>query len=309
MFSEHERLIELEGLFSQRTRFNHQLNQAIAQRQTMSHKKKTLTEQLEQANVDLNRLDKLTFIRICLDIIGSRRENLSKNQKDIYRAEVQYKILEASLQLIDQEIEGYHDKINHITAYEQAHKELLELKAQYVKTSDNTYLKLESLDESINQSKLIIKEINEVNHGTNQLSQALELLNKLLEQINNWGSIDLLGGGVFTSMMKQTKLQQAEDQIKSIHYYANRLQRELKDMDVNYTMSLDINEFIMFSDYFFEHLFDDLMEQNRVKAASLTVLDCQQQCHYVKELLARQKNTKLSEIKDLMNIRTHIING
>ena len=83
---------------------------------------------------------------------------------------------------------------------------------------------------------------------------ALNSLAKAREHLSsakNWGLFDMLGGGFFASMVKHSKLNNAQEEMEMARENLRIFQRELRDIRVPIDFRIDIGSFLTFADYFF----------------------------------------------------------
>ena len=78
---------------------------------------------------------------------------------------------------------------------------------------------------------------------------------------------DIFKGGFFTSMVKQSKMQQARQCMEQARYDQENFSRELKDVSMMYDVHLETSDLLSFADVFFDNAFVDLMVQDRINKA------------------------------------------
>lgn len=116
--------------------------------------------------------------------------------------------------------------------------------------------------------------------------RALFSLNAAQGQLNsakNWGFVDLLGGGLFTGLMKHSKLENASSNLEEARRDLQRFQRELQDVTLYADIRLDIGDFLTFADFFFDGLIADYLVQSRIRDTAEQV---EQAIHYVEQILS-----------------------
>ena len=105
------------------------------------------------------------------------------------------------------------------------------------------------------------REAIEAGHrALNSLSAAKENLNSA----KNWGLVDMLGGGFFSTMLKHSKMDQAK-------YDLRNFSRELNDVNIACDLHIDTGDFLSFADYFFDGFVVDWMVQDRINTAKRQV--------------------------------------
>ena len=87
--------------------------------------------------------------------------------------------------------------------------------------------------------------------------RALNNLHTARENLNsakNWGLVDMFGGGFFTTMMKQSRMDQAKRNMDLAKLALRNFSKELKDVNIACNLNLDMGDFLTFADYFFDGL-------------------------------------------------------
>lgn len=114
--------------------------------------------------------------------------------------------------------------------------------------------------------------------------RALRSLNAAKENLNsagNWGIVDMLGGGFFTTMMKRSKMDQAQSNMDQAKYDLQKFSKELRDVSMNCDLNIDVGSFLSFADYFFDGFFVDWMVQDKINRAKDQVAEAIRQVERV----------------------------
>lgn len=114
----------------------------------------------------------------------------------------------------------------------------------------------------------------EVNEAIQAASQALRSLQQAKESLNsagNWGVLDMLGGGLISTFVKHTKMEDAEKLVQQACNDLKRLQKELMDVDTVAEFHIETGDFLSFADYFFDGLIADWLVQSRINDAKRQV--------------------------------------
>lgn len=97
--------------------------------------------------------------------------------------------------------------------------------------------------------------------------QALNSLDRASEQLDGarrWGFVDLFGGGFITDMIKHSRLQNASAYLEDARRQLLVFQRELRDVRVPVDLGIDIGDFLIFADFFFDGVITDYLVQSRI---------------------------------------------
>ena len=108
---------------------------------------------------------------------------------------------------------------------------------------------------------------------------------KELESAGNWGSLDMFGGGMFTTFVKHSKMNDAQRYMERAKRDLAAFSRELAD--VSETLNINTGDFLSFADYFFDGFLADMMVQSRIHDAQRQVDDA---IYRVESILSRLRN-------------------
>jgi hypothetical protein len=92
----------------------------------------------------------------------------------------------------------------------------------------------------------------------------LERVIDSLENAEGWGAWDLLGGGLISTAMKHSRIDDARKDIHDVEAMMSRFKRELADVQKSVDLQIDIGEFTSFADYFFDGLIVDWIVQSKI---------------------------------------------
>lgn len=95
---------------------------------------------------------------------------------------------------------------------------------------------------------------------------ALEEAADKLGSARNWGLVDLFGGGFFSTWMKHSRVNQANEELAYARGALRRLGRMLEGLDLS-ALHIDLGAFWSFMDYFGDGLVSDLVVQSRIGRA------------------------------------------
>lgn len=118
--------------------------------------------------------------------------------------------------------------------------------------------------------------------------RALRSLNAAKENLNsagNWGFVDMMGGGFFTTMIKRSKMDQAQDNMDQVKYDLQNFSKELRDVSMNCDLNIEVGDFLSFADYFFDGFFIDWMVQDKINRAKDQVSEAIRQVEHVMDQL------------------------
>ena len=113
----------------------------------------------------------------------------------------------------------------------------------------------------------IEKEKREAIEAGRRALNSLQTAKENLNSAKNWGLVDMFGGGFFTTMMKQSRMDQAKRNMDLAKLALRNFSKELKDVNIACNLNLDMGDFLTFADYFFDGFAVDWMVQERINKA------------------------------------------
>ena len=132
---------------------------------------------------------------------------------------------------------------------------------------------------------LIDRERQEAIDAGERALDSLYGVRKELESAGNWGLLDMFGGGMFTTFVKHSKMNDAQRYMERAKRDLAAFSRELAD--VSETLNINTGDFLSFADYFFDGFVADMMVQSRIHDAQRQVDDA---IYRVESILSRLRN-------------------
>lgn len=108
------------------------------------------------------------------------------------------------------------------------------------------------------------REVREARAAGIRALNSLRKAEKHLDSARTWGIFDLLGGGLITSLVKHSKLDDARSDIEQARYDLEDFCEEMQDVDLP---DVHIDELLTFADFFFDGFLADFMVQRRINEA------------------------------------------
>ena len=115
------------------------------------------------------------------------------------------------------------------------------------------------------------REVNEAIQAGSQALTSLRQAKESLDSAGNWGILDMLGGGLISTFVKHSKMNDAESLVEQARSDLKRFQKELKDVDTIADFHIETGDFLAFADYFFDGIIADWLMQSRINDAKRQV--------------------------------------
>ena len=107
----------------------------------------------------------------------------------------------------------------------------------------------------------------------------------MLDDAGRWGIVDMLGGGLITTLLKHRKISDAQDEIDEAKRALRIFVKELDDVDEATGLNVELGSGLQFADIFFDGVLADWIAQNKIDRAKRQVADAMRQVYAVRSQL------------------------
>ena len=111
----------------------------------------------------------------------------------------------------------------------------------------------------------------------------------MLDDAGRWGIVDMLGGGLITTLLKHRKISDAQDEIDEAKHALRIFVKELDDVDEATGLNVELGSGLQFADIFFDGVLADWIAQNKIDRAKQQVADAMRQVYAVRSQLERMR--------------------
>ena len=271
-----DKLLEAKTKKKEKERLTKTLKHANNEKRSLKEKKDILYNILEKEKSDVEKLESMSISNFIYTISGKKLEKLEKEKREVVSAKLKYETVKEELYDLDLDITKLESKIREIGDVESKYSVILKEKEELLKYKRPEIAN--RLDKIVEEESMLIdrkKELKEAMEAGYDLLTALERAEKSLSSAENWGTWDILGGGMISTMAKHSKIDEAQEEISNIQSLARTFYRELEDVDTYENLTIEIGSFLTFADYFFDGWLADLSVQSKIKDASKQVRDAQ----------------------------------
>ena len=187
---------------------------------------RTLKKVLQKEEKDVKKLEGMSFRSLIYTILGNKQERLNKEQSEFVAAKLKYDECRNSVQVLKEEIEGYSAQLSELGDVHHHLDELLKKKEELIlSTGDKNAGRLQENLDKISQYTLEQNELKEAILAGNNAIQALEEAKDALDDAENMGTWDILGGGFLVTSMKHSSIDEAIDYVSKANSYLNTFSR------------------------------------------------------------------------------------
>lgn len=111
------------------------------------------------------------------------------------------------------------------------------------------------------------REIDEAMQAGREALGYLNDARECLSSAGNWGIVDMLGGGLLTTLIKRSKMKDADTLVQQARSALKRFQKELMDVENIPDFRIETGDFLTFADYFFDGIVADWLVQSKINDA------------------------------------------
>jgi hypothetical protein len=216
-------------------------------------------------NQDVEKLEGLSVNALFLTILGTKDERLLQERQEAVLAKLLYDEVKAEVRSIQDEISMIKNNLEGLCTAEQDLKQLLSEKEQCIRNQHSQYMEhLDQLDDQSSHLSVKHLELEEALVAAENVRESLSNVTASLEGAKGWGTLDLFGGGILSTALKHNHVDGAKNYMHDAQHLAKKLQKELEDVGLDFSHSIDLSILAKFADYFFDGLITDWIIQNEI---------------------------------------------
>ncbi|MFJ1627335.1 hypothetical protein [Marinilactibacillus psychrotolerans] len=250
---------DLEVLQSKLSIMVRKLNDAKKDVENCTNKYQQAKVHYEEETEDIEEAGEKSFAYFIRTVIGSQERKIEKEKQE--QIEARYQLDKVSEQLEEAKA-NYEQLAFNVT---KTRAELEDLK-KIIAVSDPSYK--EKVDEESKKRMGWRQELVEVDEAFNAGESILNRIDEALKYLgsaNSWSTMDMLGGGFFTDMMKYDKIDEAENLMSKVESELRRYELELKDVEYEWNSSYEfISGGHRAMDIFFDNIFTDISNNKKI---------------------------------------------
>ena len=297
---DNKQLQQLQEKVSQKKRLEAKWRELQSQHEDLSNRVQELKTVMGNEQADVDRLERTSLTSVFYAVIGQKEDMLDKEKAEAYAAKVKYDSAVQELNLIANDIHQIEIQLREFSQCEQQYESQLQEKDRAIKASgslDAEYIL--QLEEQITTQKIQKVEIREAIAAGSRALRSADYILSSLDAAQNWGTWDLLGGGLISTLAKHSSLDEAQDEVQQLQTELRRFKTELADVTIHTDMQVNVDGFLRFADYFFDGLFADWAVLDKIDQSQSSVQTTKNQIESVLSMLRSMEDTVDQTIKKL----------
>ncbi|MFW6196105.1 MAG: hypothetical protein ACOC5D_02095 [Thermoplasmatota archaeon] len=236
--------------------------------QQKKEKLDVLEENFKDESEDVEKLKSISISSFIHTVLGDKSNKLKKEKEEYLEAKMKYDSFKNTVSSLKEEKERLEGIISKTDDLNRKYGELLKEKKNKLVQSDHknadTIIELTEKKEDLKED---IKEIQEAQRAANDLVSSIEVMLDYIKSAENWGTLDLLGGGLISTAQKHSKLDKAKRKSEDVQNKLQKFQIELSNVDMSFDMDLELSSFTKTADYIFDGLIVDWFVQSKISEA------------------------------------------
>lgn len=268
----------------------------------------SLSAQLEKEKVDVEKLEGTSLTALFYSVLGNREQQLEKERQELLSAQLAYQQTKHQVNSLQGEQGNLHQKLNDLADIESQYdgllseKERLLLDSHHAATSELFALS----EQTANVNAELLETTEAIIAGTDAVAGLKQVI-KSLESAENWGTWDMLGGGLLATAMKHTRIDEAKIEINEVQEKISHFKRELADIQTQVNLQLEIGGFESFADYIFDGLIFDWIVQAKIEDSLEKARTAQEAVSSIVKVLEDQGNNIKGELAELQEKRAQLL--
>jgi len=281
-------LLQLKEKTQHKKRVENLLKKAGIELTAEKEKLSRLTSQLKKEYIDVQRLKEGSLTTMFYELLGSKEKKLDKERQEYLAAKLKYDNCKKEIEELEYEIQKLKKELQEYGTPEIEYSRLLEEKKTGLKAiHDTQFLKYEEMLGTCFTQK---KEVNEAIAIGERALQGLGYAISALKKAKGWGTVDMIGGGLLSTAVKRSNMNEAKELIQDVQVWLRRFKRELSDVRIQDFPNIDLqmDSFTSFADYFFDNLITDWVVQSKINRS---LEGCEQVHAQISQILSQLKNS------------------
>ena len=225
-------------------------------------------QMLEQEQGDVAELERMSLVSFLAKIQGNLDRRQEKERREAAMAKARYDAAKWDLEDLNRRLRDARQEQKKLQGIQEQYQALLGEKEQLLlQQGGSSSQRLGQLVQTQERTAGELREIQEAIQAGMAAHRALEEMQRDLDGAENWGVWDMMGGGIMSTFAKHGCLDDAQDAAYEARRALSRFRTELADVSSDQVPDVELGDFSVFADYFFDGLFADLFVQNHIREA------------------------------------------
>jgi len=261
--SVNRRILELKARQERVSEKIRMWNDAASELEVRLKEKAAAETDLKRAKQKVASLQGVSPRNLVASVLGNKFDALRMADDEISEANRIFEAAAAKVRRLEADVLGLKQDCE---AFPRVQEDLAEAISAKEKLMRQTAAAddINAWDSRIVEMKSRLKELTEAVGAGKVAQEHLQDVVESLDSAAGWGVWDMLGGGLLATAVKHSRLDDAKDHAQRAGHACRRFAKELGDVNMHVSSSLEIDGFVKFADYFFDNLFTDWAVQSKI---------------------------------------------
>lgn len=253
---------------------------------------------------DVDRLSRKSFTSLIYTVLGSREEKEYKEKEEAQAAQLKLDEVRRQIEEIKYKLSVLQGEKNKFESCEKEYTILYNQKFDQIKASNTPEAqRITIFEDNISTCESNIRELEEaISSGSLVLDRIIDVESSL-NSAKGWGTWDMLGGGLVSDLAKHSHIDKAKAASRDVQDLLNDFHSELADININSSITIEIDGFTKFADFFFDGIFADWVVQSRITDSLDSVMNVRSK---VEEILIRLEQLEENEQNKIMSLQENL---
>ncbi|MGD6873522.1 hypothetical protein ACQCU1_15200 [Sutcliffiella horikoshii] len=266
MFTDlNQELLEVKDNLRKKAKYEEHIERLSTYLAEEKRKKIQLESLLEKEEDDVARLEGFTLTSVFYSMIGKKLEKLDQEQKEALVAKLKYTEAVETIQDVEQELAEFQALLAPVANAPVRYEKIIREKEKLIHDSNSVWsVKLFDLADKEADLQTNLNEYDEAIDAGQLALHALERALSSLDSAKGWSTFDMFGGGMVSTAMKHSRLDEAKAHIHQAQNKLRVFQDELLDIKHHFDSTIEVGGMLTFADYFFDGLIVDWMVHGKI---------------------------------------------
>jgi DNA repair exonuclease SbcCD ATPase subunit len=224
-----------------------------------------LLDQHDKELGDVEDLERIGVKSLFLSITGKKEESLDKEKEELLRAKARYEECQTNIEDLKKDLAEAEKLLAEFGDIEGNYLRLLKEKEKLLIQSGSPQGR--ALGEKLIRAddlEVDIREVEEAIAAGRSTLESLKGVREKLDSAKGWGTWDLLGGGLISTIAKHSAIDEANSRAREVQHQLKTFRKELSDVNEFTEIEVNISAFASFADFFLDGLIADWFVQSRI---------------------------------------------
>ena len=229
---------------------------------------------LAEEEQDVEEMERLSFASFIARIKGELKERTEQERREAVAAKARCDAASCNLADLEHRRQSLQSERGQLGDPQQKYQMLLREKENaLVASGTGPATRLDEIGHRITALDIQLREVDEALSAGQNAALELEQMSNELAAAADWGTLDLMGGGVVSTKVKHDHMDQAKQRGEKACAALSRFRTELADVVFQHVPDIQLDDFTSFADYFFDGIFADLFVQEKIQRVQDSVTD------------------------------------